>query len=42
MENAIIVQLIRNEIVSEGKDNNLIVDNEFKNLLDKFIEYLKK
>lgn len=42
MENDIIEQLARNEIISEGKDKNVIVDNEFKELLDKFIEYSKK
>ena len=41
MENDIIVQLIRNEIISEGKDKNVIVDNEFRELLDKSIEYFK-
>jgi len=42
MENDIIEQLVRNEIVSEGKDKKVIVDSEFKELLDKFIEYSKK
>lgn len=41
MENDIIVQLIRNEIISVGKDKNVIVDNEFRELLDKSIEYFK-
>jgi len=42
IENDIIVQLVRNEIVTEEEDENLVVDNEFKELLDKFIEYSKK
>lgn len=42
MENDIIELLARNEIVSEGKDKEVIVDSEFKELLDKFIEYSKK
>ena len=42
MENDIIEQLARNEIISEGEGKNVIMDNEFKELLDKFIEYSKK